>query len=55
MSGCLEHQALELYKRGKKDELIDFLTRYTLEWGEKVVDEAWEMGDMLWTRYDEKF
>jgi len=51
----LEQQALELYKRGKKDELIDFLTRYTLEWGEKVVDEAWEMGDMLWTRYDEKF
>jgi len=26
-----------------------------MEWGEKVVQKAWDLGDMLWTRYDEKF
>jgi hypothetical protein len=26
-----------------------------MEWGEKVVQKAWELVDMLWTRYDEKF
>jgi len=52
---AFEEQALELYKRGKKEELKNYLTGYTLEWGEKVVDKAWELGDLLWTRYDEKF
>jgi dipeptidase len=52
---ALEQQALELYKRGKKDELVSYLTGYSMEWGEKVVGKAWELGDMLWTRYDEKF
>jgi dipeptidase len=50
-----EEQALELYKRGKKEELVSYLTGHTLEWGDKVVEQAWELGDMLWTRYDEKF
>jgi hypothetical protein len=31
------------------------LTGYTLEWGEKVVQRAWDLGDELWTKYDEKF
>ena len=31
------------------------LTNYTNKWGNKVVDEAWKMGDKLWTKYDEKF
>ena len=50
-----EEQALELYKRGKKEELVSYLTGHTLEWGNRVVEKAWEQGDMLWTRYDEKF
>ena len=50
-----EEQALELYKRGKKEELVFYLTGHTLEWGDKVVEQAWALGDMLWTRYDEKF
>ncbi|MFO7862360.1 MAG: C69 family dipeptidase [Salinivirgaceae bacterium] len=33
----------------------DFLTNYVIEKGEKVVDKAWELGDYLWTKYDEKF
>ena len=50
-----EDQALDLYKRGKEEELNNYLTGYTLKWGDKVVDKAWELGDLLWTRYDEKF
>ena len=52
---AFEEMALELYKTGRKEELNSYLTSYTLEWGEKVVEKAWELGDLLWTRYDEKF
>jgi len=52
---AFEEKALELYKRGKKEELNNYLTTYTIDWGEKVVEKAWELGDLLWTRYDEKF
>ncbi len=52
---AFEEQALELYKRGKKEELVNYLTGNTMEWGDKVVEKAWELGDMLWTKYDEKF
>ncbi len=52
---AFEDKALELYKRGKKEELVNYLTDHTMDWGDKVVEKAWEMGDMLWTRYDEKF
>jgi dipeptidase len=52
---AFEEKAMELYKRGRKDELNSYLTGYTMEWGEKVVETAWELGDLLWTRYDEKF
>ena len=52
---AFEEQALMLYKKGKKEELVEYLTGYTNEWGIKVVDKAWELGDFLWTKYDEKF
>ncbi|PID91582.1 MAG: peptidase C69 [Bacteroidetes bacterium] len=52
---ALEKEALDLYKAGKKEECKDLLTTYTLNWGKKVVDKAWDLGDMLWTKYDEKF
>jgi dipeptidase len=52
---AFEDRAIELYKRGKKDELVNYLTGRTMEWGDKVVEKAWDLGDMLWTRYDEKF
>lgn len=38
-----------------KEKRIEFLTKYTNEWGEKVVKKAWDLGDFLWTKYDEKF
>ncbi|TAJ07902.1 peptidase C69 [Marinilabiliaceae bacterium JC017] len=55
----------EVFEQQKKTELqamsmnrkqtIAFLTRYTMEWGNKVVNKAWKIGDDLWTKYDEKF
>ena len=50
----IEARALELYKKDP-DKAVKFLTDYTNRMGEKVVEKAWEMGDMLWTKYDEKF
>ncbi len=47
-----EKQALKIKKLKKRKE---FLTDYTLKWGNKVVNEAWKLGDFLWTKYDEKF
>ncbi|MFO7617218.1 MAG: C69 family dipeptidase [Bacteroidales bacterium] len=31
------------------------LTQFTVTWGTEVVKRAWKLGDLLWTRYDEKF
>ena len=49
-----EKEALGLYKISP-EKCSKHLTNYTQEWGNKVVDEAWELGDKLWTKYDEKF
>ena len=51
----IEMKALEMYEAGKQKKAIEYLTKYTIDWGEKVVKKAWELGDLLWTRYDEKF
>ncbi|MCD4790310.1 MAG: C69 family dipeptidase [Bacteroidales bacterium] len=51
----IETEALEMYDPNKPEETILLLTNYTNEWGNKVVKKAWELGDFLWTKYDEKF
>jgi len=51
----IEEEALKLYKEKKPQKTIDYLNRYSNDWGNKVVDEAWKLGDFLWTKYDEKF
>ena len=38
-----------------KQKRIEELTKYTGVWGNTAVDKAWELGDMFWTKYDEKF
>lgn len=48
----IEKQALAISNKKKR---IAFLTAYTNEWGNKVIDKAWELGDLLWTKYDGKF
>lgn len=50
-----EEEVLKLYREGKKSESVRSLTDYTFHWGDKVVRKAWELGDLLWTKYDEKF
>ena len=50
----IEKKALQLYKKDKQ-EARRFLTDYGIKWGDKVVQEAWKLGDFLWTKYDEKF
>jgi dipeptidase len=50
----IEKEALNLldYDKGQAQK---FLTDYAIEWGTKVVKRAWQLGDELWTKYDEKF
>jgi hypothetical protein len=50
----VEKRAMELYK-DNPDKARDYLTRYSMKWAEKTVQEAWRLGDLLWNRYDEKF
>jgi dipeptidase len=38
-----------------KEERRKFLTNSVIEKGNYVVEKAWELGDFLWTKYDEKF
>ncbi len=49
-----DKQALQLYK-DDPDKAIQFLTRYSDEKGKMVMKRAIELGDFLWTKYDEKF
>jgi len=50
----VEEEALVLYKKSP-EKAAEFLTGYTNKWGDKVVKEAWGLGDFLWTKYDELF
>ncbi len=50
----IEEKALHLYRKNPKAARA-FLTDYGIKWGNKVVDKAWDLGDFLWTKYDEKF
>jgi dipeptidase len=51
---ALENEALELYKKDPKSA-ADFLTKNFNKWGIKVNERAWQLGDDLWTKYDELF
>lgn len=47
-----EKEALKIKSDEKRRE---YLTKYTIKWGNKVVKKAWQLGDDFWTKYDEKF
>ncbi|MCD6091903.1 MAG: C69 family dipeptidase [Bacteroidales bacterium] len=53
-ASAFEKEVLELYQKNPK-KAQEKLTEYTLYWGNKVVDQAWQLGNDLWTKYDEKF
>ncbi len=52
---AIEAEALKLYEKDKPEKTIEFLTGYSNKWGVRVVDKAWELGDFMWTKYDELF
>ncbi len=53
--GDVEAEAVKIYDPKNPEKTVEYLTNYTNQWGEKVVQEAWDLGDLLWTKYDEKF
>ena len=48
----IEAEALKLYNPQKPAACINFLTKYTCEQADKAVDKAWDLGDLLWTKYN---
>jgi dipeptidase len=49
-----EKKTLEIFQNNP-EEAVGKLTGYAVFWGDEVVKKAWELGDLLWTKYDEKF
>jgi len=47
----IDDEYLSLSKKKRKS----FLTNRSIQLGNEVVEKAWEIGDGLWTKYDEKF
>ncbi len=52
---AFEKDIVKLLNNNKRKKAIQKMTSYTIQWGDKVVDEAWKLGDQLWTKYDELF
>jgi dipeptidase len=50
----VEAEALRLLEKNPK-KAREYLTKYGVTWGDRVVERAWKLGDELWTKYDEKF
>jgi dipeptidase len=48
----IEKKALQLLSDGKREEAIQFLTKYSNDSGNKAVEKAWETGDLIWTTFD---
>ncbi len=52
--GTIDQKANELYKKDPK-EAVEFLNQYSNKKGSMVMERCIELGDLLWTKYDEKF
>jgi dipeptidase len=50
----IDEKALELYRK-KPEKAVDFLTKYSMEQAKNVMNKGIELGDFIWTKYDEKF
>ena len=50
----IEQEAVSLLKKNPS-EARKYLTNYTVQWGEKVIERAWRLGDEIWTKYDENW
>ncbi|MBT8378136.1 MAG: C69 family dipeptidase, partial [Ignavibacteria bacterium] len=49
-----EKEALELWGKSR-EKAKEFLTEHCYQLQSKIVQRAWDLGDELWTKYDEKF
>ena len=49
----IEKEALDKFDTKKPAKTILFLTNYTNEQANLAVKMAWDLGDLLWTKYDE--
>jgi hypothetical protein len=50
-----ENSVVEIINNGDRAAAIQKMTDYTLKWGNYVFKKAWELGDRLWNKYDERF
>ncbi len=50
----IENQAIALYRKNPASA-VSFLTGYSISRGNEAVRRSWDLGDYLWTKYDEKF
>ena len=50
----IDKKALDMYEENP-EKAKTILTNHTNKWGNKVVEKAWNLGDKLWTKYDEQF
>jgi len=50
----LEDRLMQKYRNDPK-KMRREVTAFSMQWGDRVVAEAWKLGDFLWTKYDEKF
>jgi dipeptidase len=50
----VEDKALKLLIKNRKKGRA-YLTDYSIKQGDMVFEEAWRLGDALWTKYDEQF
>ena len=50
----VEAKAVKLFEK-KPSRAVKYLTEYSLERCNQVVDAYWRLGDDLWTKYDQKF
>jgi dipeptidase len=50
----IEKQALAFHRKNPA-KAVSFLTQYSIDMGDDVVRKCWNLGDALWTKYDEKF
>ena len=45
--------SLSVYNEKNPTKTINMLTKYTMEQANKAVNMAWDLGDAIWTKYDE--
>ncbi|MCR4964357.1 MAG: C69 family dipeptidase [Bacteroidales bacterium] len=48
----VETEALRLLRNGQRQEAIRLLTNFTNECGNTAVENAWKLGDYIWTTFD---